>query len=189
MIEYQNCFIGIKINPVVYENTQLAYEILKTNIPTINLIPITTSHITLYFLDDKNEQELKKIIPIIKEMLFEDHTVKILNIKNLNADYFDLIKHLVLIYHVEMNENIQGIYNLLKKGLSHIKTSRVSFVPHLTLGRIYDKESKLYFYENKNYIYDSLDKIKFEFTTSELLLIGRNKVTKEITTIDAFELE
>ncbi len=186
---YENCFVGVRIDPIVYDKIQQAYSFLKNRIPDISLVPIETSHITLYFVDDKNEEELDRVSQIVRDVLHYDNFIKHLKIKNSDSGYFDLKKHLVILYHIEMNLYIEEIYEILKSSLSVFKKTRTSFVPHLTLGRIYEPRSKDYFNENMNEIFSELDNVSFEFKTSELELIGRNKITREITTIEGFLLD
>lgn len=171
MKSYTSCFVGIAL-PYDYQE---AFEKLLLDVkiidPNIKTVQPKTPHITLYFLNKQSQEEIDKIIQLIKPKIQSLHTI---SFTIGGFGYFGEPKPKVLFLNVKYPPLFTDLQKILAEHLKEYsdKNSNQTFYPHITVGRMASKKAKESFLINQKKIRLELEKIQWSFTCSEITLYG-----------------
>ena len=121
-------FIGIKVDQKTQKKINRYFNLFYENKVTGNYCKLSNLHMTLIFLGEIDEARIPLIKQLIKEVDLKIDEIKISKLAMLKE---------ILVGEVENNNEIQDIYNKLKKSLKDngFIIDSNSLYPHVTLIR------------------------------------------------------
>ena len=168
---YTSCFLGIPL-PQEYKNE---FGKLLINIKSVNLFMDTvhphTPHITIYYLDKQSQFVLGEISKLLQSNIDILSGTK-LKIKGF--DYFTNENLKVLFLDINYSASLMKFNKKISKILRKYNATDngLPFHPHLTVGRIKNKQKMNSFYKNKENVERNLSTIDWNFQIMELALYG-----------------
>ena len=129
-------FIGIPIEKKIADSIESKLKLYKEKFNKQRWIEKKNYHITLLFLGEINEKNVKEIISLMEDSL---KRVNALDLKIKNIDTFPNWKN-PRILHMPIISNINklhNIYKVLKSNMNnYLKKNNTNFTPHITLARV-----------------------------------------------------
>ncbi len=169
-MRFTSCFIGIPLpSQFQLEFEQLLDELIATN-PYLKLVQKTTPHITLYYLDEQSQSNIREIANTIKNSVSKLQNCE-LTVSGLGV--FDDQLPRVLYLSVTYPPVIQEVNSLFRQQLTqyHAADNDLPFHPHMTVARIPD-EARAKYREYEDGIRELLSRKKWIFTIEELIIYG-----------------
>ncbi|MFH1612459.1 MAG: RNA 2',3'-cyclic phosphodiesterase [bacterium] len=160
-------FISIELSKTIKSNLIKIQNFLKTSNSDVKWEKQENHHLTLLFLGNIDESQLKQIIPTLNNAMknFPSFKIKLENI-NILPNLQD--PRVIWLGVSNEKEKIIYLHNLIAKELKNIgvKTEKRKFSPHITLGRI-----------------------KSNVKINKLITLIRNIKTSNISNIDDFKVK
>ncbi len=188
---YNLCHICIPISDKQENHLLTKIQVLKNYYKSFKPIDSKTFHITLFFIGTLNSAQINKINEELK-ILIQDNadlfSKLTINIKSVS--YFNN-KHSIVLFAVVNNTNtLIQINKLLSYKFSRYNTEKQPrFIPHLTLGRLYNKLDRQKFKgEFEQLILPVFNDLDLTFNPEKIILRGRNSTNNELTDLQVFDL-
>ncbi len=176
------CFIAIELPQEIKARIFHEVEILKdSGLIKGNFVQKEGLHLTIKFLGDTTEEQVKKIKESLKKIKFKpfDITIK-------DFGFFPSEDHIKVLWLGVYSDKIKDFFKVVHEATPEFKISHEDFSPHLTLARV--KSVK-----NKESLLDKikhLKKINNAFVVKDFVLM-KSELTREGTkykVLEKFEL-
>jgi len=169
-MKYTSCFIGIPL-PARFQVSlaALSLEIHKL-CPNLNMADITSSHITVYYLDEQSQMNLAEIISKVEDDKYLLHG-SYLHVGGIGL--FTPERPKVLYFQVALEPSLVDFNAEISKILGQYSAleNKLAFTPHITIGRI-PAEALREFELHKNEINLLLGKIAWSFEIETIAIYG-----------------
>jgi 2'-5' RNA ligase len=170
-MRFTSCFIGIPLPETYLAEFEQLLRQLAAFLPDARTIRPETPHITLYYLNEQSQDNVKSIAEI---MIQHADILKKSHIRVSGFGVFNPESVRVLYAKVEHDDSLIQVNQLFRHALKEFYTedNNLGFHAHLTLARLPNDDAREQFKSQQSTINQMLSAINWSFPVTELVLYG-----------------
>lgn len=171
MKKFTSCFLGIPLPQEFQQEFKQLLADIHSNNPHIEVVRPQTPHVTVYYLNKQSQFSLNEIKELVQLKMSIVKNIKI-QISGFGCFFEENPKVLFLdvVYPMALTDFNKEISKLLRK--YNASDNKLTSHPHMTIGRIKNKQAKESFKINEKNLKSRLNIINWDFQVKEIILYG-----------------
>lgn len=171
MKKFTSCFLGIPLPQEFQQEFEQLLADVYFNYPHIEVVRSQTPHMTVYYLNEQSQFSLNEIKKLVQPKMSIVKNIKI-RIRGFGCFTEENPKVLFLdvAYPVALTDFNKEMSKLLRRYSA--SNNKLTFYPHMTVGRIKNKQAKESFKKNERDLKSRLNIVNWDFQVKEIILYG-----------------